>query len=79
MNDAEPSPLEVLLRVMRGWLRDGKLKEAADAAKAAAPYVHAKASGRAGGIATMTDEDLAAFERSSAARTGAAPDIAEQL
>jgi hypothetical protein len=69
--------LDVLLRLMRSWLHDGKLKEAADVAKAAAPYVHCKASLRAAGsdIATMKDDDLAALARSGAARAGvAAPD-----
>jgi hypothetical protein len=75
--DNEPSPLDVLLRLMRSWLHDGKLKEAAEVAKAAAPYVHCKASerGPCGGFATMKDDDLAALARSGAARAGvASPD-----
>jgi hypothetical protein len=66
--------LDVLLRLMRSWLDDGKLKEAADVAKAAAPYVHCKASGHGpgGDIATMKDDALAALARSSAARAGIA-------
>jgi hypothetical protein len=65
--------LDVLLRLMRSWLQDGKLKEAADVAKAAAPYVHCKASPHraGGGIATMKDDELAALARSGAAGAGA--------
>ncbi len=68
------SPLEVLLAAMRSNLAGGKLKEAADIAKAAAPYLHAKATGRgrAVGIAMLRDDELAALEKSTTARTGAA-------
>ena len=74
LGKAEPSPLDVLLRLMRFWLLDGKLKEAAEVAKAVAPYLHAKASDRQGAdaVATMKDDDLAALARSSALRAGVA-------
>lgn len=63
------SPLEVLLFVMKSFLTDGRLKEAADIAKAAAPYVHPKAAPERSGVALadMRDEDLAELRRSSAA------------
>jgi hypothetical protein len=66
--------LDVLLRLMRFWLQDGKLKEAADVAKAAAPYVHRKPGGQDSGgeIATLKDDDLAALARSAEARAGVA-------
>jgi hypothetical protein len=75
LSEPDLSPLDVLLRLMRGWLRDGKLKEAADAAKAAAPYVHSRAAADEGrdDIATMKDHELAALHRSGAARAGITP------
>jgi hypothetical protein len=53
-------PLDVMMRTMRGLFDAGRLKEAADVAKAAAPYIHPRASARtgAGGMATLRDHDL---------------------
>jgi hypothetical protein len=41
--DDAPSPLDVLLQTMRLHLQAGELDAAVAAAKAAAPYVHARA------------------------------------
>jgi len=66
------SPLQVLLLVMRSSPRDGRLKEAADIAKAAALYLHmiASASAHRATIATMRDEELAELRRSLMAGRG---------
>ena len=71
----QASPLEVLLQAMRAFLQGGKWKEAADIAKAAAPYVHPRAAGRRRGtLAELKDDELAALDQLRAARAGAAAD-----
>jgi hypothetical protein len=44
--DDSPSPLDVLLKTMHRRWQEGKLEDAVALAKAAAPYLHAKAAGR---------------------------------
>jgi hypothetical protein len=58
-NDA-PSPLDVLLKTMHRRWQEGKLEEAVALAKAAAPYLHAKAAAGRGvkGLGTLRDEQL---------------------
>lgn len=59
-----PMPLEIMLAVMRRCWADDDEKGAVAMARAAAPYVHAKAptGGRPGavGVDQMSDEELAA-------------------
>ena len=63
-DDGPRQPLDVLMRTMRALFREGRLKEAADIAKAAAPYVHprAMARGRAGDISTLRDHELDGYD-----------------
>jgi hypothetical protein len=58
--DDAPSPLDVLLWTMHRRWQEGKLDEAVSLAKAAAPYLHAKAAvgrGKAG-LGALRDEQL---------------------
>lgn len=70
---SQSSPLDVLLQIMRTYLNDNDFKAAAEMAKAAAPYLHAKPSAGATpdhDFATMKDEELVELCRRSMARTG---------
>jgi hypothetical protein len=60
MADDAPSPLDVLLKTMHLRWQEGKLDEAVGLAKAAAPYLHAKAVGGRGGagLGALRDEEL---------------------
>ncbi len=60
MAEDAPSPLDVLLKTMHRRWQEGKLEEAVALAKAAAPYLHAKAAaGRAkAGLGALRDEQL---------------------
>lgn len=61
MNEAEARrPLDVLLAAMNVLYGEGRIKEAADIAKAAAPYVHPRAQLRSSdaNIANLSDEEL---------------------
>jgi hypothetical protein len=62
------------MSTMRHLFEEGRLKEAANIAKAAAPYVHPKAQpqARAGDLAALRDDELDRFENSGSG-TGAAP------
>jgi hypothetical protein len=58
--DDAPSPLDVLLKTMHRRWQEGKLEEAVALAKAAAPYLHAKASAGRGsaGLRALRDKEL---------------------
>lgn len=55
-----PMPLDLILQSMREHWREGRVEEAVNLAKAAAPYLHARAGvGRgAATLATMEDEQI---------------------
>lgn len=65
-----PMPLEIMLAVMRRCWADNDEKGAVAMARAAAPYVHARApsAGRPGavGVDQMSDEELAAGDDDAA-------------
>ncbi len=60
MADDAPSPLDVLLKTMHRRWQEGKLEEAVALAKAAAPYLHAKAATGRGmkGLGSLGDAQL---------------------
>jgi len=60
MAEDAPSPLDVLLKTMHRRWQEGKLEEAVALAKAAAPYLHAKATTGKGlrGLGALRDEQL---------------------
>ena len=55
-----PMPLDVMLHTMRAHWREGRIDEAIALAKAAAPYLHAKAAGSrvAATLAALEDDQL---------------------
>ena len=55
-----PMPLDVMLHTMRSHWREGRVEEAIALAKAAAPYLHAKAVGSraAATLAALEDDQL---------------------
>ncbi|GAC1346178.1 MAG: hypothetical protein NVSMB18_27670 [Acetobacteraceae bacterium] len=65
----EPTPLHVLLLVMRQKWRDGDVDGAVALAKVAAPYLHAKvpAARPAADLAGVSDDELDRFERGGGA------------
>ena len=65
----EPTPLHVLLLVMRRRWREGDLDGAVALAKLAAPYLQAKmpAARPAGDLAGVSDDELDRFERGGGA------------
>ncbi len=67
---SEPTPLHVLLLVMRQKWREGYLDGAVALAKIAAPYLHAKvpATRPAADLAGVSDDELDRFERGSGTR-----------
>ena len=69
-------PLDVLIRTMRELYDEGRFKEAADIAKAAAPYVHPRAVGRigVGDIATLRDHELDQLDEADGVGTHASAD-----
>ena len=73
----DPSPLHVLLLVMRQKWREGDFEGAVALAKIAAPYLHAKvpAARPAADLSGVSDEELEQFERGGGAGVaGADPD-----
>lgn len=63
-----PSPLDVMLSTMNRKWAEGDEDGAVQLAKAAAPYVHARAQARAATeLSGMDDDELDAFDRD---RTG---------
>ena len=72
--DHAPSPLAILLAVMRAKWQEGDLDGAVAIARIAAPYVHARRSSiadslAAGDPARLSDDELERAQR----RAGAAP------
>jgi hypothetical protein len=70
---AEPrddEPLGVMIRAMRLFWDAGRFKEAADIARAAAPYVHPRVTGPAGArdLATLRDDELDAIDEADGRR-----------
>jgi hypothetical protein len=65
----EPTPLHVLLLVMRQKWREGDVDGAVALAKIAAPYLHGKvpAARPAADLAGVSDDELDRFDNSSGA------------
>lgn len=81
MDEALPKrPLDVLLSVMTALYDDGRMKEAADIAKAAAPYVHPRVVGRNStcDLAQMSDEELGLGDPDAHGRAEIAGDVAPE-
>ncbi len=66
---SEPTPLHVLLLVMRQRWREGDMDGAVALAKIAAPYLHPKvpAARPAADLAGVSDDELDRYERSGGA------------
>ncbi len=80
MAEDAPSPLDVLLKTMHRRWQEGKLEEAVALAKAAAPYLHAKAAAGRGkiGLGALRDEQLDELCAELCERGGGGADSAEE-
>ena len=66
-----PMPLDLILQSMRRHWREGRIDEAVTLAKAAAPYLHARAGAGRGAatLAAMEDDQIDELCRRSLAGT----------